>query len=187
MPTKKATLLSLDLEMTGLDPNTELILEVGAVAVDDDLNEVASFQVLVNPGAEAIRCIGDIVYDMHTANGLLSEIERDGRGVQSAERAFVDWMTATFHGTTFPIPVLGDCFHLDWEFLRREMPMAFNLLHYEHCDIGSANALLKRLGVNLPADPGSKVKHRSLSDARAAVQWAKSWKLWLGTSKAFQT
>ena len=184
MTKPKATMLSLDLEMTGLDPTRDVILEIGGVAVDDNLQEVSRFEAVASYPHIALRNMNPLVTEMHTGNGLIEAVGKSRQSLDMVAFDFMEWMLEHFGlaAEQGAVRLLGDCVHLDWEFLRHRLPVVFSALNYEHRDIGSAYAFLKGLGFEPPADPGppeGMKRHRALPDALGAVEWAKLMLQWM--------
>ena len=80
----------LDMEMTGLDPETCVPLEVAVIITDSELRELASYEAVVAAPAEALGAMDDFVRDMHTQNGLLDRVAAATTSVAEADAAMVE-------------------------------------------------------------------------------------------------
>lgn len=153
----------LDLETTGTDPDTDSILEVGAIMLTEQLEELGRFHSLVRQthGVEW----GDldaVVQDMHEKNGLRAQIDAgEGLPCRVVEGQLVDWIRYLAQGET--VLLAGNSVHFDRSFLAVDMPCVIEALHYRQQDIGALCRELRACGVDLPAQP--KMAHRGLEDA----------------------
>jgi len=101
------------------------------------------------------------VREMHTNNGLIEECELDSSSLESAEEKALRFLTRGF--TWDPdVPLGGNGVHFDREFLRRQMPMLHDFLHYRNFDVSSFKQLDKLFGFT---PPESGDIHRALPDA----------------------
>ena len=163
--------LVLDLETTGLNPDKDLILEVGAILVDLDLNEIGRFHSLVNPHADE-RFADAFVQRMHTATGLWKELQQlyneeaifpgDYETPAVAHRLHT-WLLshAVYPGGARPV-IAGFSIHFDCDFLRVAMPSVLEALHYRRRDIGQIGAELEECGH--PRFKPANMPHRALQD-----------------------
>lgn len=163
-------ILWLDLETTGLDPESDDILEVGALVTDWELTERAPrFRTLVHPVRAGYRgyCT-ELVTQMHTDNGIFDEIETRGApSLEAVEMAFGAYITenaVTEAGT----PYLGGAsVHFDRRFLER-MPSVHRLLHHKHIDTSTVKALARAWRPDVP-DYQSTEMHRALPDVLESI------------------
>jgi oligoribonuclease len=161
----------VDTETTGLDPWSDWLLEVGVVITDDDLVEIDAYSVLVKEAPTRVMSQGmsDYVREMHTANGLLADVELDGVDIDVAEWALMgklgEWGIEP--GT---IPMSGSTVAFDRGFLKEDMP-AFNaLFHYRSIDVSTLKELCRQWRPDLLVESSDKdKKHRVLDDCRASI------------------
>ncbi len=156
------TYLGLDLETTGLDPEHDLILEIGVLILGDDLTEITRFDAPIAHETHAIMTrINDYVRDMHTQNGLLSELDA-GKGIP------LEQSEQTLHLIIDAYPerpvLLGSSVHFDRGFLRVHMPRIVERLSHRHCDASS----FAMFAPQLRAHGGAA--HRALADVRHSAQ-----------------
>jgi oligoribonuclease len=160
----------MDLEMTGLDPGKDVIVEIATLATDDDLNVVAEGPDLVvhQPDA-ALAVMEAFVLDMHTKSGLLeairaSTVSLDEAGAQTL--AFIK-EHAPEPGT---VPLCGNSIGTDRRFLAAYLPEIENWLHYRSVDVSSVKELVRRWYPSVRADRPKKAgAHRALDDIRESV------------------
>lgn len=167
----------IDTETTGLDAETNHLLEVAIVVTRNDLREVGHRTVLVEPSCgvdAAVAAMNDFVRDMHTGNALIGDL-RAGHGLptRDAETDLREWLHAT--AGEGPFLIAGNSLTLDRNFLDRYMPVLFSMLHYRSIDVSSLAEDMRRDGyaeritrmrnTATPTDP-----HRALGDLRDSIR-----------------
>lgn len=163
---KKAKLLWIDLEMTGLNPEKDKILEVAAIATDINLNEVATFEAVVKVDDKLMksRMVGDFWEKNHVSRDALQAQNATGKPVAEVEKellAFIDKYC------TKEIYLAGNSIHQDRKFIEREMPDLNKKLHYRMLDVSAwkiyfENALNKKF-----IKPEN---HRALDDINGSIE-----------------
>ncbi|CAN5881433.1 oligoribonuclease [soil metagenome] len=163
-------LVWIDCEMTGLDPDTDLIVEIATIVTDGTLERVERGPALVVAAPDAaLDGMADIVRRMHTSSGLLDEIRATDRTVAAAEAA-----TLEFVRTHVPEPALaplaGNTVHADRMFLRRYMPTLEAHLHYRNVDVSTVKELARRWDPSLLTQtPDKQERHRALDDILESI------------------
>lgn len=162
---KKAKLLWLDLEMTGLDPVKDRILEVAAIATDMELNEIARFEAIVKVSDALMkkRMIGDFWEKNQESRDALIAQNKTGRPVKEVEKQLLEFLDQHFDKEIY---LAGNSIHQDRKFIEREMPELNKRLHYRMLDVSAwkiyfENALDKKF-----TKPES---HRALSDIEGSI------------------
>lgn len=163
---KKAKLLWLDLEMTGLDPVKDRILEVAAIATDMELNEVARFEAVVKVSEKLIesRMVGEFWEQNSESRDALKAQNASGRPVSKVEKELISFIKKNFGKTIY---LSGNSIHQDRKFIENEMPELNKLLHYRMLDVSAwkiyfENALNKRF-----VKPDH---HRALDDIQGSIE-----------------
>ena len=157
----------IDLEMTGLDPERNVIIEIASLVTDRDLNVLAEGPCLaIARTEEELARMDTWNVKTHTASGLLDRIRREGVTAAEAERQtmtfFRRWL---LKGTS---PLAGNSIAQDRRFLRREMPKVEAFLHYRNVDVSTVKELVRRWYPALP--PAEKKQaHQALDDIRESV------------------
>jgi oligoribonuclease len=160
------TYLAIDLETTGLDPTEDIILEIAALVLDEDLYELAAFSAVIEQTAPFTGLMCDDVRQMHTANGLIAEIEQ---GTARRMMPLVDAIaTLTQIASKYPKPPIlcGSSVHFDRGFLAVDAPALVALLSHRHLDATTCKLLQPSLAVHGATQPA----HRALADIRFSAQ-----------------
>ena len=160
----------MDLEMTGLDPGKDVIVEIATLVTDDDLNVVAEGPDLVvyQPDA-ALAVMEAFVLDMHTKSGLLDAIRAS---TVSLEEAGAQTLAFIKEHAPEPatVPLCGNSIGTDRRFLAAYLPEIENWLHYRSVDVSSVKELVRRWYPSVRADRPKKAgAHRALDDIRESV------------------
>jgi oligoribonuclease len=163
-------LVWIDLEMTGLEPETDVIVEIATIITDGTLNHVEPGpDLLVAAPAAALEQMADVVRQMHTDSGLLEQLQHVDRTAQEAEAE-----TLAFVRTHVPEPAIaplaGNSVHADRMFLRRYMPTLEAHLHYRNVDVSTLKELARRWRPQLLGQaPAKSERHRALEDINESI------------------
>lgn len=162
---KKAKLLWIDLEMTGLDPVKDRILEVAAIATDINLNEIARFEAIVKVPESLIkeRMVGEFWDKNHESRDNLIAQNSNGKPVIAVEQELLEFLNQHFGKEIY---LAGNSIHQDRKFIEKEMPELNKRLHYRMLDVSAwkiyfENALDKKF-----IKPEA---HRAMSDIEGSI------------------
>lgn len=163
---KKAKLLWVDLEMTGLDPVKDRILEVAAIATDMELNEIARYEAVVRVDKQIIdgRMVGEFWEKNSATRDALVKQNDSGRPVAEVEKDLIAFIDKYFGKTIY---LAGNSIHQDRKFIEREMPELDKKLHYRMLDVSAwkiyfENALGKKYT--------KPENHRALDDINGSIE-----------------
>ncbi len=160
-------LVWLDMEMTGLDPETCVPIEVAVIVTTADLAELATMEAVIHQPEEALESMIDLVREMHTSNGLLPRVRASRVSLAEAEER----MIAALDGLVVKGSAIlaGNSIPTDRRFIDRYFPAFAAWLHYRMVNVTSLKELVRRwYGEEaLPAKPESD--HTALSDVRASI------------------
>ncbi len=163
---KKAKLLWIDLEMTGLDPKKDKILEVAAIATDMKLNEIATYEAIIKVDEELMksRMIGDFWEKNSGSRDALIAQNASGKPVSEVEKDLLDFLDKNFGKEIY---LAGNSIHQDRKFIENEMPELNRRLHYRMLDVSAwkiyfENALGKKF-----IKPEN---HRALDDINGSIE-----------------
>ena len=159
----------VDCEMTGLDLGSDALVEIACVITDANLAELdEGVTVVIRPPDSAFDAMPDLVRDMHTASGLITEIP-GGTTLAEAEQVVLDYVKKHVPDTR-KAPLAGSSVYVDRGFLARDMPELDAHLHYRLIDVSSIKELVRRwyprVYFNSPPKTGN---HRALADTRESI------------------
>lgn len=163
-------LVWIDCEMTGLDLERDALIEIACLVTDGELNILdEGVDVIIKPPPEAVDQMSDVVRNMHTTSGLLTEL---GEGVTVAEAQDIVLSYVRQH-ITEPrrVPLCGNSIATDRWFIARDMPELDAYLHYRMVDVSSVKELARRWYPRAYfASPAKRGGHRALADITESVQ-----------------
>lgn len=140
MSTRKDVLVWLDLEMTGLDPDTCAIVQLGMILTDQQLKEiVAPFAATIWQPESVLEKMDPTVRAMHTTSGLLDKIRSSSISVADAEKQALEIIAGRAEYKTAVL--CGNSIWQDRRFLAKHMPSFENYLHYRQLDVSSLKLL----------------------------------------------
>jgi oligoribonuclease len=152
-------LVWIDLEMTGLDPSVDVILQAALVVTSSDLEPIAEAAVDIHQPDEALSRMTPFVRDMHTRTGLIERVQ--------AERTLVQ---AVAGFCRVPAVLCGNSVWADRRFIARYMPELDSLLHYRIVDVSSIKVLAQRwYGVSAVFEKPQAGAHDAVVDIRNSI------------------
>lgn len=163
-------LVWIDLEMTGLDPKRDQIVEIAAMVTDSELTELDDgITLVVRPDELGIlETMADVVVGMHTESGLLAEIP-DGLPLADAGARVLAYVQGHVPEPR-RAPLAGSSVYVDRGFLAQYLPELDDYLHYRLIDVSSVKELARRWYprsyYNTPEKTGG---HRALADIRESI------------------
>jgi oligoribonuclease len=164
-------LVWIDLEMTGLDVENDVIVEIACIVTDSDLVSLDDgIQLVVHQDEATLARMDDFVRAMHTKSGLLPEITESSTDVAQAQAEVLAYVR-THAPEARATPLCGNSIGMDRRFLARYMPELEEFLHYRSVDVSSLKELCRRW---YPAvykkRPGKAEQHRALDDIRESIE-----------------
>ena len=165
---KKAKLLWIDLEMTGLDPEKDRICEVAAIATDMELNQIATYEAVVKVDDELMksRMVGKFWDKNSKSRDALQAQNEHGQPVKIVERELLKFLDDNFT-TKGPIYLAGNSVHQDRKFIEREMPELNKRLHYRMLDVSAWKIYFENaLGQKFQKPEN----HRALDDINGSME-----------------
>ncbi len=165
-----SVLVWMDLEMTGLDPSRHVIVEIATLVTDDDLEIVAEGpDLVVNPGADALAAMDDVVRAMHTRSGLLAAIEASSLKLDEAGSLTLEFIRAHVPAPR-TVPLCGNSIATDRRFLAAHLRAIEDHLHYRSVDVSTVKELCRRWYPDaLASAPAKAGGHRALDDIRESI------------------
>ncbi|MEU3193145.1 oligoribonuclease [Streptomyces sp. NPDC006992] len=159
----------IDCEMTGLSLSDDALIEVAALVTDSELNVLGDgVDIVIRPPAHALEAMPEVVREMHTASGLLEELD-DGTTLADAEARVLGYVREWVPDAR-RAPLCGNSVSTDRGFLARDMAALDSHLHYRIVDVSSVKELARRwyprAYYNSPEKNGN---HRALADIRESI------------------
>ncbi len=156
--------------MTGLDMETDALVEVAALVTDFDLNVLGEgIDIVIKPSQESIDQMGDYVRNMHQTSGLLHELAA-GVSLAEAERQVLSYIRKHCKEGSRP-PLAGNTVATDRAFLSRDMPTLESFLHYRIVDVSSIKELSRRWFPRAYYQaPSKRGNHRALADIQESIE-----------------
>jgi oligoribonuclease len=169
-------LVWIDCEMTGLNPDTECLVEIAAVITDFDLNVLdEGIDLVIKPRAGTVEAMGDYVRKMHTDSGLIKEFD-SGIDLADAEAQVLEYIKKYIPNPK-TAPLAGNTIGTDRLFITKYMPDLDAHLHYRSIDVSTIKELSKRwypkVYFQAPKKDGG---HRALADILESIEELKYYR-----------
>jgi oligoribonuclease len=161
----------MDLEMTGLDPTSDVIVEIATLITDDNLELVAEGpDLVIGQPPEALAKMGEFVREMHSKSGLLPQIESSTITLEEAGAATLEFLHEHI-AEPLTVPLCGNSIGTDRRFLAAYLPDIENFLHYRSVDVSTVKELARRWHPkSIDGAPKKAGGHRALDDIRESVE-----------------
>jgi oligoribonuclease len=155
--------------MTGLDLANDALVEIACVVTDGGLNELdEGIDLVIKPPAEAFDHMPEVVREMHTASGLLTELA-GGMTLGEAQDQLLGYVRGHVREPR-KAPLCGNSIATDRAFLARDLPRLDEYLHYRMIDVSSVKELARRWYPRVYfASPAKVGGHRALADIRESI------------------
>lgn len=172
-------LIWLDLEMTGLDPDNDSILEIATIVTDAELNEIAEGPVYAIRHSEAVlQSMDDWNIEHHSASGLWQRVLDSQTDLKAAEQGTLEFLARwTEPGTS---PLCGNSICQDRRFLYRLMPDLEAWFHYRNLDVSTVKELAARWAPALLENFTKQNRHEALADIRDSIAELRHYRPHLG-------
>ncbi len=162
-----AYLAWMDIEMSGLDPETDTILEIATIITDHDLEVVSEGPVIVvHQHDEVLDSMDDWNKEHHGASGLIERVRQSTTQMKDAELMTLDFVKGYIAPKESPL--CGNSIWQDRRFLVKYMPELEAYFHYRNIDVSSIKELCARWYPDLPRFK-KKNTHTALSDIRESI------------------
>ncbi len=156
-------LIWMDLEMTGLEPQVNRVIEMAAVITDPQLNVIAEGPVVVLHQDEyALNTMDNWNTEHHTKSGLVEKVRQSQIDELQAEKIFIDFFSQ--YVPAGKSPLCGNSIHQDRKFLARWMPALEQYFHYRNIDVSSFKEVIKRWDPAILSKFQKSPKHIAMSD-----------------------
>ncbi len=161
----------IDLEMTGLDVQLDVIIEIAAIATDTELNVLdEGIDLVVHQSDDLLATMVDVVKSMHEKSGLTTEIRSSSLSLEEAGARTLEYIKGHVPKAR-TVPLCGNSIGTDRRFLDRYLPEIENHLHYRSIDVSTFKELCKLWYPKAySAMPNKKQGHRALADIRESIE-----------------
>lgn len=168
-------LIWIDLEMTGLDPAKDRIIEVATIVTDAELNIVAEGPVLaVHQPDEIMAGMDEWNTRTHAKTGLTERVKASTISEAEAERQTIEFLAR--HVAKNKSPMCGNSICQDRRFLARCMPQLEEWFHYRNLDVSSVKELAVRWKPAIMAGFQKKNTHKAIDDIRESIEELKYYR-----------
>jgi len=175
MPQDQNNLVWLDMEMTGLDPDRDRIIEVAMVVTDSQLDTVAESPVLVlHQPDHVLDAMDDWNKSTHARSGLIAKVKASTLAEAEAEQQYLDFLVQ--HVPSRTSPICGNSICQDRRFLARIMPRLEAYFHYRNLDVSTLKELVKRWRPDLAKGLTKHGKHEALADIYESIEELKYYR-----------
>jgi len=170
----KKYLVWMDLEMTGLDPSVDTILEIATIITDSELNIIAEGpNIVVHQADDVLDGMNDWCKQHHGDSGLSDKVRASKVSLEQAEQQTLDFIKLYVpHGVS---PLCGNSIHQDRRFLVPYMPTLEAYFHYRNIDVSTVKELVRRWHPTLAA-PVKAGEHLALADVRESINELKFYR-----------
>jgi len=169
MPGDSTNLVWVDLEMTGLNPDRDRILEIATVVTDATLNVVAQGPVIaVHQPESVLNQMDEWNTEQHTRSGLVQRVRESAYTEADAQSETLRFVRA--HVPPGDSPMCGNSICLDRRFLYRYMPDLERFFHYRNIDVSSVKELCLRWAPDVAHALTKGNAHRALDDIQESIR-----------------
>ncbi len=168
-------LIWIDLEMTGLLPESDLIIEVATIVTDTKLNVLAEGPVIaVHQSSEVMAAMDEWNRTQHGRSGLTARVLASEQDTAAAERATLDFLEQWTEPRRSPM--CGNSICQDRRFLARLMPELERHFHYRNLDVSTIKELAQRWAPQVAQGLRKKSTHLALDDVRESIDELKYYR-----------
>lgn len=168
-------LIWIDMEMTGLNPDTDRIIEIALVVTDSQLNVVAEAPVLVvSQSIALLDGMDKWNQSTHAKSGLIDKVKASKLTEAQVETSMLAFLQA--HVPSGTSPMCGNSICQDRRFLARTMPQLEAYFHYRNLDVSTLKELVKRWKPGIMAGLNKESKHEALADIYDSINELKYYR-----------
>jgi len=175
MTDKKSNLIWIDLEMTGLDPDNDVIIEIATIVTDAHLNVLAEGPVMaVHQTDETLARMDEWCVRTHGQSGLTERVRQSSIDEAGAEQRTLDFLAQWVDNRASPM--CGNSICQDRRFLYRYMPKLEAFFHYRNLDVSTVKELARRWKPEILDSMKKQGTHLALDDIRESIAELKHYR-----------
>jgi oligoribonuclease len=162
-------LIWVDMEMTGLDPDTDVVIEIASIVTDSDLRTLAEGPVIaLNQSDEILNGMDEWNTSHHNSSGLVARVQQSTETEQSATRKTLEFLQQ--YVPAGASPMCGNSIGQDRRFMARHMPELEQYFHYRNLDVSTLKILMQRWRPDLESGFSKAGTHLALDDIRESIE-----------------
>jgi oligoribonuclease len=162
-------LIWVDLEMTGLDPDNDVVIEIATIVTDSNLNTLAEGPVIaIHQSDERLNGMDEWNTSHHNSSGLVKRVQQSEASEASASRDTIRFLRQ--YVPAGASPMCGNSICQDRRFMARHMPALEQFFHYRNLDVSSIKILMQRWRPELEAGFSKTGAHLALDDIRESIK-----------------
>jgi oligoribonuclease len=175
----KSNLIWIDLEMTGLNPAKDHIIEVAVIVTDQELNIIAKGpSIAVHQSEKTLLAMDDWNTEHHTNSGLWDRVLESDISAREAEQLTIDFLQE--HVPIHSSPMCGNSICQDRRFLAKWMPKLENYFHYRQIDVSSIKELIRRWNPQLLEGFTKTGQHLAMADIEESIKELQYYRQFMG-------
>lgn len=175
MTSRSKNLIWIDLEMTGLNPDKDRIIEIAMVVTDKDLNILGESPVLaIWQPAVLLNQMDEWNTKQHHASGLVERVTNSEIKEEQAEKTMLEFLKE--HISAGKSPMCGNSICQDRRFLYRYMPKLEAYFHYRNLDVSTLKELARRWAPEVQKSFKKKSKHLAMDDIKDSIAELKHYR-----------
>ena len=161
-------LVWVDLEMTGLDPDNDVVIEIATIVTDSNLNTLAEGPVIaIHTDDDRLNAMDEWNTSHHTASGLLDRVRASSYDPDRAANETLEFLKRWVPPNTSPM--CGNSICQDRRFMARHLPQLEQYFHYRNLDVSTLKILMQRWRPSLEAGFTKSATHLALDDIRESI------------------
>jgi oligoribonuclease len=162
-------LIWVDMEMTGLDPDKDVVIEIASIVTDSNLQTLAEGPVIaLHQSDEILNGMDEWNTSHHNSSGLVARVQQSTENEDSATRKTLEFLQQ--HAPAGASPMCGNSIGQDRRFMARHMPLLEQYFHYRNLDVSTLKILMQRWRPDLEAGFSKAGTHLALDDIRESIE-----------------